>query len=90
VRKYSQRARVSGICFIRSGTFHRILDVPKMGQYRDPFLNGTLLEVGFGKSFAYKTYPTHPRSLTIFSYYFDIIIYLEMSQLTVRTQFIVS
>jgi len=30
--------------------------VPKMVQYREPFLNGTLLEVGFGKSFAYKLY----------------------------------
>ena len=29
-------------------------DVPKMVQKREPFLNGTLREVGFGKSFAYK------------------------------------
>ena len=31
-------------------------DVPKMVQYREPFLYGTLREVGFGKSFAYKHY----------------------------------
>ena len=31
-------------------------DVPKMVQKREPFLDGTLREVGFGKSFAYKQY----------------------------------
>ena len=45
--------------FISSGSFDRILDVPKMGQKRDPFLNGTLREVGFGKAFAYKRWHSH-------------------------------
>ena len=30
--------------------------MPKSVQYREPILNGTLREVGFGKSFAYKLY----------------------------------
>ena len=45
---------------INSGNFDRILDVPKMVQYREPFFNGTLQEVGFGNSFVYTLYvPTH-------------------------------
>jgi len=51
-----RKHRVGDIEFISSGTFDRILDVPKMVQYREPFLHGILRKVGFGKSFAYKLY----------------------------------
>ena len=66
------------ISFISSGTFDRILDVPKTVQDYEPFLNGTLREVGFGKSFAYKTYTSHSLPLTIFSHYSEIILTLEI------------
>jgi len=67
---------VGNIVFISSGTFDRILDVPKMGQKYDPFLYGTLREVGFGKSFAYKHYVSDRFALFLIFNYIETKIYV--------------
>jgi len=49
-----------------------------MGQKHDPFLYDTLLEVGFGKSFAYKRYVSALLCHFILYHYVEIQIYVEI------------